>query len=65
MSKLICNKSKSEIKKKITEICNDRDNFTTDNFRSEAADNGNFEINFSEFTTEDTLNKFVEWLFKK
>lgn len=64
MSK-VCLKSKNEIKKKISEICKDRDNFTSDNYGSEAADNGIYETYYSEWSAEKTLNDFVEWLFKK
>jgi len=63
--KLVSLRSEDEIKKKIAELIKDGDNFTSDNYGSEAADNGSFETFYSEFYTEQTLNKFVDWLFKK
>lgn len=59
------NKTKEEIEKKIKELVEDSDNFTSDNYGSESADNGYYEIYYSEFTTEDTLTNFVNWLFEK
>lgn len=59
------NKTKEEIENKIKELVEDSDNFTSDNYGSEAADNGYYEIYYSEFATENTLNNFVNWLFEK
>jgi tryptophanyl-tRNA synthetase len=56
-------KTKEEIKKKIKEIAKDSDNFTNDNYGSEAADNGIYEIYYSEILTENTLTEFVNWIF--
>lgn len=55
-------KSEKEIKKKIAELVKDGDNFTSDNYGSEAADNGFAETYYSEYKTEETLTKFAEWL---
>ena len=55
-------KTKTEIDKKIKEIVSDADNFVTDNYGSEDADNGIYEISYSEYMSANTLNKFVEWL---
>ena len=54
-----------EIQKKIKELVDDEDNFTSDNYGSESADNGFFEVYYSEYNAEETFNKFVEWLFNK
>lgn len=59
------NKTKEEIEKKIKELVEDSDNFTSDNYGSESADNGYYEIYYSEFATENTLTNFVNWLFEK
>jgi len=55
-------KTKKEIEDKIEEIVSDSDNFVVDNYGSESADNGIYEIYFSEMNATDTLNRFVEWL---
>ena len=55
-------KSKKEIKDKIEEIVSDSDNFVIDHDGTESADNGIYEIYFSEMSATDTLNRFVEWL---
>jgi hypothetical protein len=65
ISNNICVRTSEEIDAEIKRICEDRDNFTTDNYGSEAADNGNFEVNYSEYMTENTMKNFVIWLFKK
>ena len=57
-------KTKEEIKKKIEEIVKDSDNFTSDNYGSESADNGIYEIYYSKFAASKTLNDFVEWIFE-
>lgn len=59
------NKNKEEIEKKIKELVEDSDNFTSDNYGSEAADNGYYETYYSEFATENTLTNFINWLFEK
>jgi len=58
-------KSKEEVEKKIKEIVKDSDNFTSDNYGSEAADNGFYEVNYSEWSSEETLKRFAEWLLDK
>ena len=55
-------KTKIEIEDKIKEIVSDSDNFVSDNYGSEACDNGEYEERFSEYMTTKTLNGFVEWL---
>lgn len=55
--------SLKEIKDKINELSSDSDNFVIDNYGSEAADNGIYEENFSEFITNNTFNNFINWLF--
>lgn len=55
-------KTDKEIKEKIKELSSDLDNFCYDNYGSEAADNGEFEISFSKYATEKTLTDFVIWL---
>jgi hypothetical protein len=57
-------RSKKEIEKKIEELTNNSDNFVTDNYGSEAADNGLYEENFSSHTTSDTLRSFAKWLLE-
>jgi hypothetical protein len=58
-------RTKKEIDDKIKELISDSDNFTSDNYGSEAADNGIYELYYSEFASEITLNNFVKWLFEK
>ena len=54
-----------EIEAEIKRICDDSDNFTSDNYGSEAADNGFFEIYYSEYLSEKTLTNFLNWLTTK
>jgi len=58
------NRTKEEIENKIKEILEDGDNFTSDNYGTESADNGFYVTYYSEFATENTLRNFVDWLFK-
>jgi hypothetical protein len=58
------NRTKKEIEDKIREIVDDSDNFTSDNYGSEGADNGFYEVYYSKFATENTLKEFIEWLFE-
>lgn len=55
-------KTKEEIEKKIQELVCDEDNFTSNNFGSFGADNGHYEVSFSEFASERSLKEFVNWL---
>lgn len=59
------NRTIKEIENKIKELVKDSDNFTSDNYGSEAGDNGYYEIYFSETASELTLIEFTNWLFKK
>lgn len=54
-------RTQKEIDKKIKELCS-RDYFCDDNYGSEAADNGEYELYFSEHNCEQTLKDFVRWL---
>lgn len=65
MKKIV--RTDEEIEKYIAETCNNNnsDNFTSDNYGSEAADNGDFEIYYSEYASIETLRKFVKWLTNK
>lgn len=58
-------RSKEEIEKYISKLTDEKDNFTSDNYGSESADNGFYEEYFSSFATENTLRKFVNWLTNK
>ena len=51
-----------DIHKEIKRLIKDDSNFVRDNYGSEAADNGEFEIYFSEHATEATLKRFAKWL---
>lgn len=55
-------KTKEEIKKEIKRLIKEQDNFCSDNYGSEASDNGYYEVQFSEDNTKNTLNKFAEWI---
>ena len=65
MAKVFTTKTEEEIKKEIKRICSDDNNFTSDNYGSEAADNGFFEVHYSFSASENTLENFVKWLFDK
>jgi len=56
-------RSIEEIKEKISELCADDENFTTDNYGTRAHLDGNFEVRYSEYFTTKTMNDFVKWLF--
>jgi hypothetical protein len=58
-------RTEKEIRAKIKELIGDSSNFTSDNYGSEAADNGFHEVYFSEWSSQETLEKFVEWLYGK
>ncbi len=58
-------KSKKEITKEIERICSDGNNFTGDNYGTESADNGYYEIFYDEFAARRTLVNFAEWLLNK
>jgi hypothetical protein len=58
-------RSKEEIEAKIEELCENSDNFTSDNYGSLAADEGYYELSFSTYATENTLREFVNWLYDK
>jgi hypothetical protein len=57
-------RNEEQIKKEINRLLKDRSNFVTDNYGSEAADNGEYEESFDKYQTEITLNNFVKWLTK-
>jgi hypothetical protein len=54
--------TKKEIEARIAELCDNEDNFTSDNYGSEAADNGHYEVSFSRYSTEKTLREFAHWI---
>lgn len=58
-------KTKEEIEERIKELIDDESNFVSDNYGSESADNGFYEVHFSQWTTEETLRKFVNWIFEE
>ena len=62
---LVCIRTTEEIEQEIKRICSDADNFTSDNYGSEAADNGKFQISYSKYSSENTMRSFVKWLFEK
>jgi hypothetical protein len=53
---------RADIQKEINRLIKDEDNFCGDNYGSEAADNGEYEVYFSQHSTEETLKKFARWL---
>ena len=55
-------RTEEDIKNKISELINDDTNFITDNYGTEAADNGEYSIYFCMSATENTLNSFAKWL---
>ena len=55
-------RTESEIQKEINRLIEDDNNFISDNYGSEAADNGEYEIYFSKYQTEETLKRFAKWL---
>jgi len=55
-------KTKSEINKQIKKIAKNSDNFTYDNYGSEACDNGIYELNYSKDNTIKTLKEFAKWI---
>ena len=55
----------NEIKKKISELCEDPNNFVSDNFGSEAADNGMHEEHYSKWSAKKTMDGFVQWMFER
>lgn len=55
-------RTEREIADKISEITKDGDNFTSDNYGSESADNGDFEVYYSEYNSTYTMTNFVKWL---
>lgn len=60
---MLTTKKPIEIKAKIAEICKDSNSFTDDNYGSEAADNGEFEVFFSECDANRTIMNLMKWLF--
>jgi hypothetical protein len=58
-------KTDAEIEAEITRICAVDSNFINDNYGSESADNGDFEIFYSQYNSESTLRNFVNWIFNK
>lgn len=57
---LRCRRSKEEIAEKIFTIKSDSENFTTDSY---SYLNGEYELFYSDYKTEDVLKNFVNWLF--
>ena len=55
-------RTEAEIQKEINRLIEDDNNFISDNYGSEAADNGEYEIYFSKYQTEETLKRFAKWL---
>lgn len=55
-------RTKADIEKEINRLINDDSNFISDNYGSEAADNGEYEVYFSKHSTEETLKRFAKWL---
>ena len=55
-------RTKEEIDAYIREVVSDADNFTSDNYGSESADNGIYEIYYSDSDAENTLRVFLRWL---
>jgi len=62
LDNMICTKTKEEISEKIL-ACLDADNFTDDWYGSSDAGEDLYAINFSEYSTKNTLCEFVNWLF--
>jgi len=58
-------RTEKEINKKIKDLLKNPDNYTYDNYGSESAENGIYEISFSKDSTDKTLRDFVDWLVKK
>ncbi len=57
-------RTEAEIEKEIERLTKDSDNFCGDNYGSEASDNGEFEVYFSQWKSGETLKNFVKWLSK-
>ena len=55
-------RTEADIEKEINRLINDDSNFIGDNYGSEAADNGEYEVYFSKYSTEETLKRFAKWL---
>lgn len=55
-------RTESEIQKEINRLISDEDNFISDNYGSESADNGEYQVYFSKYQTEETLKNFAKWL---
>ena len=55
-------RTKREITWKIKALAGKSDNFTNDNYGSEACDNGDYRVEFSSYEAEKTLKEFMKWL---
>ena len=55
-------RTEADIEKEINRLINDDSNFISGNYGSEAADNGEYEVYFSKYSTEETLKRFAKWL---
>lgn len=55
-------RTEADIEKEINRLINDDSNFISDNYGSEAANNGEYEVYFSKYSTEETLKRFAKWL---
>jgi len=58
-------RTEKEINAYIKKLAKNPDNFTYDNYGSEAADNGIYELEYSEYQTKETLKNFAKWMLKK
>lgn len=55
-------RTEAEIEKEINRLVEEDSNFISDNYGSEAADNGEYEIYYSKYSTAETMKKFAKWL---
>lgn len=55
-------RTEADIEKEINRLVEDDSNFISDNYGSEAADNGEYEIYFSKYSTAETMKRFTKWL---
>jgi hypothetical protein len=55
-------RTEADIEKEINRLVEEDSNFISDNYGSEAADNGEYEIYFSKYSTAETMKRFAKWL---
>lgn len=55
-------RTEADIEKEINRLVEEDSNFISDNYGSEAADNGEYEIYFSKYSTAETMKRFARWL---